>query len=169
MTENIGKVFSGSEFKQIYKTEFYKILKNDLIHFGHEYVNGINICAEKFNSNGECSSGGLYFTELNKVPMWLKYTSNLTYIVKVEILDDSLIYVENDKFKTDKFLIHLSAKCEIQNFPYWNNYDFYKLAVQQNCITLQYVKPELQTEELCMVAVQKYSLALQYVKPELQL
>ena len=61
MTENIGKVFSGYEFKQIYKTKFYKLLTNDLVHNEYKYIDGINICPEEFNPKGECSSGGFIY------------------------------------------------------------------------------------------------------------
>ena len=162
MTENIGKVFSGYEFKQLYKTDFYKILTRDLVHNGYQYIDGINICQQQFNPKGECSRGGLYFTELNKILIWLSYYQHLTYIVKVEILDDSQIYVEKDKFKANNFSINLSTKCEIKDFSYWNDIEFCKLAVQQNFCFLEYVVN--QTEEICKLAVQKNGYALKYVK-----
>ena len=164
MSENIGKVFSGFEFKQLCKTDFYKILSENLIHHGYQYIDGVNVCSQEFNPKNECSSGGLYFTELNKIPSWLTYRSDLSYIVKVEILDDSLIYVEENKFKANKFSVDMSTKCEIKDFPFWNDMEFCKLAVQQNVCTLLHVKE--QTEELCKLAVQKNSDVLLYVKEQ---
>jgi hypothetical protein len=86
---------TGSEFKAKYsKTKFYKLTNESEIHNGFHYVDGLNIDTLKFNPSGQCSSGGLYFTELNKIGMWISYRDqNLTYIREVEILDDSLVYV----------------------------------------------------------------------------
>ena len=147
MTENIGKVFTGFEFKQIYGNDFYKIFTNDLLHSDYQCVNGINISSQTLNDDGTYTNNGIYFIETKKIPLWIGNNPEKKYIVKVDVLDDSQIYVENDKFKTDKFSIDLSTKCEIKDFSYWNNSDFCKLAVQQNGLALCYVKNP--TEEIC--------------------
>ncbi len=88
-------------------TKFYKLTNESENHNGFQFVDGINIDTQKFNPSGECSSGGLYFTELNKIAMWISYRGqNMKYIREVEILDDSLIYIEDNKFKADKFILH---------------------------------------------------------------
>lgn len=39
-------------------------------------------------------------------------------------------------------------------------------AVEKNGLALQYVRPELQTEEICLAAIKENDLALEYVRPE---
>ena len=178
MTENIGKVLTGLEFKQLYKTEFYKILKNNLIHYDHQYIDGINICLEEFNPNGECSSGGLYFVEFNKISLWLNYTKELKYIVKVDILDDSLIYVEKNKFKANKFLIDLSKKYEINDFLRFTNFcklndeqfmneEICRNMIQKNAMNLSSIPFKFRTKELCELAIKKDSHAISCINTKL--
>jgi len=58
------KIITGKEFNEQYKNyEFYKLLNENLIHFGYKYVDGLNIDINKFNPTNECMKGGLYFTE----------------------------------------------------------------------------------------------------------
>ena len=73
---------TGEEFKRQYGTKFYKILKEDCVHNGYQFVNGLNIDPVSFNPEGKCSKGGFYFTEYNKIGHWLNYTNNLKYIAK---------------------------------------------------------------------------------------
>ena len=49
MSNLIGKVLNGKEFKQLYGDIFYKTLHDNLIHYNHKYVDGINVCSDKFN------------------------------------------------------------------------------------------------------------------------
>ena len=117
-------VLTGFEFKAKYSnTKFYKLTNESEIHNGFHYVDGLNIDTEKFNPSDQCSSGGLYFTELNKIAMWISYGGeNMTYVREVEILDDSLVYIEENKFKADKFYLH--PKVSLKNFEQWNNLEF---------------------------------------------
>ena len=153
---------SGAEFKKKYpNTEFYKLTNETECHNEFQFKDGLNVDIVSFNPKGECSKGGLYFTELYKIGMWTNYIE-IKYIRKVEILDDSLVYIENNKFKTDKFFLH--EKALLENFPYWNDEYFCKVAVTQDGLVLQYVKE--QTEEICKLAVQENGLALQYVQEQ---
>ena len=71
-----------------------------------------------------------------------------------------MVYVEDNKFKTNKFT--LKERILLEDFPSWNNLEFCKLAVQQNGYALKYVNG--QTEEICKLAVQQKGYALCYVK-----
>ena len=157
-------VLTGSDFKATYQnTKFYKLTNKLESHNGFHYVDGLNIDTQKFNPFGLCSSGGLYFTELNKIGMWIFYgDQTMIYIREVEILDDSLVYVEENKFKADKFNLH--PKVLLKDFEQLNNLEFCSLAVQQNANLLQFVKD--QTDEMCKFAVQKHAYALQHVKDQ---
>ena len=100
---NIGKVFSGKEFNESYKGyKFVKILADNLTHHDFEYKEGLNIDCVTFNPIGECSPGGLYFTDLNKVHLYLHYGNKFSYVT---IPDEALVYIEEDKFKANMFIL----------------------------------------------------------------
>jgi hypothetical protein len=153
---------SGEEFKKLYpNTTFYKLTNDIECHNGFQFNDGLNIDHVKFDPTDECKGGGLYFTELNNVAMWITYI-HIKYIREVEILDDSLIYIEKNKFKTNKFV--LKERCLLKDFPFLNDMYFCLLAVQQNGLALRYVHE--QTNGICLIAVQQNSSALEYVKDQ---
>lgn len=156
----IGQILNGKEFKNIFGDIFYKVLNKNLIHWDYKYIDGLNICPQTFNPSGQCSPGGLYFTMLKCMPMWVNYKS--AYIVRVQILDDSIVYIENNKFKTDKFQIDLSTKCSISKFEYLTDDKFRKLAIEQNYLFLNYIRN--QTPELCELAVKNDPFALKHIR-----
>jgi hypothetical protein len=75
--------------------------------------------------------GGIYFTKLNNVTLWINY------IREVEIVDDSWIYVETNKFKADKIV--LKKRVLLKDFSLWDKSDFCLLAVKQNGLALNYI------------------------------
>ena len=157
----MNTVLSGEEFKEQYVTECYKILKGGCVHNGYEFVNGLNVDSIKFNPKGECLRGGFYFTEYKKILYWLNYTKDLTYIAEVTIPDDAQVYVEENKFKANKFTLNLNDKIDIKDHECWTDNKFCELAVQQNTRALQYVTN--QNNDICELAVQRNGNALQFV------
>ena len=152
-------LLTGKDFKETYPNiELYKVLKEDYTHNNFKYKDGLNIDTAPFNPSGQCSRSGIYVTELNKLGLWLSYGS---YICKVTILDDSSVYIEEDKFKIDKINLDLNDKVLIKDFYAWTDSNFCKLAVQQNGLAIKYVKE--QSYELCKLAIQQNGLALEYV------
>ena len=93
---------SGLEFKKTYGKTFYKVLRPDLIHHGFRYRPGLNIDTVPFDPSESCKPGGLYFADIKNLLKFLNYGNQ---IAEIEIPDDSLVYIENNKFKTDKFII----------------------------------------------------------------
>jgi len=159
---------SGTEFNEKYpNTEFYKILTRDYKHFDFTYKHGLNVDHIPFNPTGECSSGGLYFTELNHLAFWISNPVTSIYIAKVTIPSDANVYIGHNKFKADKFVLDLDNKVLIKDFYIWDstlsreNEALCKLAVSQNGVALQYIK--YQTDEICKLAVSNNSYALQDV------
>jgi|SaaInlStandDraft_4_1057021.scaffolds.fasta_scaffold04655_3 hypothetical protein len=156
---------TGKEFTDYYNksnTKFYKILKEDLVHNRYKFIDGLNIDPIPFNPKGSCSAGGFYFTEYDKIAHWLTYTKNLTYIAEITIPDDAQVYIEENKFKTDKFILNLKDMTTIKDHKCWYDADFCKLAVQRCGYDLQYVNIP-QTEALCKFAVKQNGFALKYV------
>ena len=131
---------SGSEFKLKYpNTDFYKLTNEDENHNEFQFKDGLNIDSNTFNPTGSCTKGGLYFTEHDKIGLWIIYNrQNMKYIRKVEILDDSKVYIEENKFKADKFI--LRERILLEDFASWNDDEFCKIAVEKNVFALKYVK-----------------------------
>ena len=149
---------TGTEFNEKYKNyEFYILLTENLIHNGHTCTQGL----QTYKQTKECTNEGMEFIEKNKIPMWI---DEHYYITTVKVWDDSIVCIENNKFKSNLLVIYLDEKVEISDFKLWNDYEFCKMAVQQNGLSLKYVKE--QTEELCKLAVQQNVESLQYVKEQ---
>ena len=152
-------IMAGYEFKLKYpNTKFYKLTNESECHNNFQFKDGLNVDTIKFNPLGECYPGGLYFTELNKISCWISYI-DIMYIREVEIIDDSVVKIEQNKFKTDKFI--LKNKQLISDFEYWNDLEFCKLYVKQNGMALRYVRNK--TDELYKEAVKQNGMALRYV------
>jgi hypothetical protein len=173
------KIYSGIEFKALTENQkYYKILRDDLIHHGFSYKLGINEDVLNFHPHGNCSPGGLYFTDLDNIVEYITYGNN---IAEIEILDDSEIYVESKKCKASKFnIISIYSLYDfISNLPY----DIQLFIVKQNGYVLQFIEnqtPELckealqngieikfiknKTEDLCKLAVSKNGISLIFIK-----
>jgi hypothetical protein len=161
---SVYSTVTGKKFNELYKdTKFYKITNESECHFNFQYKDGLNEDFIKFNPSDECKPGGLYFTELNKIGYYLEYGCNIR---EVKILDDSLIYIENNKFKTNKF--YLEKKILLKDFEYWNDINFCKIIEKQTYEFFKYINPKFQTKELCELAIEQTWCALQYVRSDLQ-
>ena len=53
--------------------KFYKVMKENEIHYGFKYQEGLNIDTEPFREIGCCVSGGLYFTTSKHIHKFFKY------------------------------------------------------------------------------------------------
>jgi hypothetical protein len=175
---------TGTQFNEKYpNTEFYKVLTKDYKNYDFTYQHGLNVDHIPFNPTGECSSGGLYFTELDKLSYWIEMNS--VYIAKVTIPSNASVYVEKDKFKADQFVLDLDNKVLIKDFYMWENEEFCKISVSQadthNLVFVRNQPDEIcklavkhdwsalkyvinQTEDICKIAVSNHAYALQYVK-----
>ena len=178
---------SGTEFNEKYpNTEFYKVLTTDCKHYDFTYQHGLNVDHIPFNPTRECSLGGLYFTEVDKVFYWIDRFKSV-YIAKVTIPSNASVYVEKDKFKADQFVLDLDNKVLIKDFYMWENEEFCKksvsqadtynlvfvrnqpdeickLAVKHDYRALEYVIN--QTDEICKIAVSNHGFALEFVKDQ---
>jgi hypothetical protein len=153
---------TGAEFNALFSnTAFYKLTCGTEIHHGFTFVTGLNVDTLPFSPQGSCSPGGFYFTEENKIALWIDYAYQpMKYIRKVILPDDAHVYTERNKFKCDRFI--LEERILLPDFPLWSNHVFCKLAVQQNWRALQYVVN--QTDELCRLAIQRDGYALYCVR-----
>jgi hypothetical protein len=175
--------YSGEDFNLLCKDKiFYKFLNDNLIHYNFKYELGLNIDVLPFNPTKKCSSGGLYFCEESKIPLYC--TMYGTKLAIVEIPDNARIYIEEDKFKTNKIFITKIIDFNSIDEEFWINIipnnglvlqyvknqtaEICKLAVQQNGTALRYVKKQTASSllEICKLAVQQDGMALKYVKEQ---
>ena len=99
----IGTEITGKQFNEIVKDTLYKFTNKSEIHYGYQYVDGLNTDPIEFNiSNGECSAGGLYFTSFKYVQTWVNLN---TYVREVTIPDDARICMYEKKFKANKIVV----------------------------------------------------------------
>ncbi len=172
---------------RLQQTKFYKILDERMTHHRFRYKEGLNEDTKLFKPKSRCR-GGLYFTDLQNIVKFLEFGS---LIAKVTIPEDALCIQEsNDKWKANKII--LSDIKRLEDWEMWQNPDFCLAAVQQNEEAFKYVqaldeevfhlkckidkispalyhvRPEDQTEAICLNAVEKDGWSLQYVKPKLQ-
>lgn len=94
---------NGFDFKQQYGHRFYKFIKHDMTHHQFTYKLGLNVDTIPFNPKGTCKAGGLYFTDFANLTCFQIFGSQIGII---EIPDDAQVYVEHQKFKANKFILH---------------------------------------------------------------
>ena len=104
----VGKVYTGGDFNTLLgKTELYKLTNETELHNGYQFVDGLNIDTIKFDPTEECKKGGIYITTLDNIGKWIKYNHTLMVNYrKVQIPNDALVYIENNKFKVDKLILY---------------------------------------------------------------
>ena len=142
-------ILTGEQFNKTYKNrKFVKLTNLFENHNGYQFQTGLNIDSIPFNPYGECQSGGIYFCEFGKLPMWLKYGSKLMYYARVVSIPNSArVYREKNKWKADRLI--LGERKKIEELKIWNDQNCCALAFEQNRNILQY----LQTDCLCLAAV----------------
>jgi Domain of unknown function (DUF4116) len=154
--------------------QFYKVLRNDLTHYGFEYQLGTN----KNSFTGD--KGGMTFIDLHHLIDVLHYGSQIGF-VKLE--DDAEFNIKYNKYTTNKFTITSIINIpEFLDYFLSNDSDFVKKVlakypcyfyfmnqkpelclylVENNGLSLKYIKNK--TPELCLMAVRENSDALQFV------
>jgi hypothetical protein len=99
------KAMDGKTFNKLFsEIKFVKLTTFNETHNNFTFKTGLNTDSVKFNPNGQCSPGGLYFTELSKVSQWRTYNHMTMYWMRsVTVPDDAQVYIEADnKVKADK-------------------------------------------------------------------
>jgi hypothetical protein len=153
----MSNLLTGLEFNERFPTTiFVKLTNENENHNGYQFNTGLNTDTQNFDPTGECKKGGIYFCEDNKIGMWLHYNKTLCVNYRqVNIPDDAKVYIESNKFKTDKII--LLEKQEI-----WTDEKRCKMAVTQDWRTLEYV--EVQTDEICKIAIKQDFSATRYMR-----
>jgi hypothetical protein len=135
VVENINKlelygIYTGKEFNELTQgKKFVKITVANDIHRDFKYKTGENELPynEPFNPEGQCSGGGFYFFEDQNVYSHVKFYFEDLYYRNVVVPDDTLIYVENNKYKINKF--ELSDKQPLERLSVWQNMEYCMKAI----------------------------------------
>ena len=156
-----NQLLDGKTFNDCYREKQLIKLTNKLEnHNGYQFQTGLNIDSNEFNPSGECQRGGIYFCLWEKLSMWLNYSrSPMFYARLVTIPDDAKVWIEKDKFKTDRLI--LGDRVKIGDLTVWNDSSYCLEACKFDGLVLQYIKN--QTPEMCLISVRQNFSALQYV------
>ena len=96
---------SGKLFNEIFcGMSFVKLTNYNEVHNGFKFKTGLNIDTIKFNPNRTSCRGGIYFIKECDIGNWLRYNDKFMHYKRpVQISDDARIYIEDGKYKVDKF------------------------------------------------------------------
>lgn len=165
---------------------YYKLLNDDLVHYGFKYVEGLNVDTFKFNPNDSCKPGGLYYTDFEHIGSWA--SEGRTKIAQVTLPPDAHVYNEpcKTKWKADRLV--LGPIRPLKDFLAEQTDDTIMRWLDQGyaCQILAYFAPTspvvcqwmvkkwqdalnyipVHTAELSLVAVEAHPEALRCVKPE---
>jgi hypothetical protein len=153
----MSRILTGFEFNKQYPlTIFVKLTNETEIHNKFEFKTGLNDDTKKFDASDECKAGGIYFCELSKFLMWIKYKrTECIYYRLIDIPYDACVCISNDKYKTNKLI--LSERKLI-----WNDERMCEIAIKQSKIMLCCIKQ--QENEICKITVKQDGHMLEFVK-----
>nr|AEX63177.1 putative ankyrin repeat protein [Moumouvirus Monve] len=94
-------------------TKYFKIIKEDGIHFDHKYVDGLNVINGNFQEEGKCVPGRLYFTTIDH--LW-KFLYMGTQVVEIYLpTNDPEFKMINDtegKYGANKIILGKKYKLD---------------------------------------------------------
>ena len=109
----IGTALTGKAFNQQFiNNVFVKLTNPSENHNGYQFKTGLNVDFREFNPTDNCEPGGFYFTEFDKMEKWIDNNESdsdiyepMVFCRKVIIPDEAEVYIEDNKFKTDQFIL----------------------------------------------------------------
>jgi hypothetical protein len=158
----MDNVISGKDFNKLGIIPC-KILKRNLNHYNYQYKLGLNILKEKFKPYGECEGGGLYFCDMKKFYLYNDYGP---FVGILKLPNDAKIYVEEDKFKTDKFIIEkIVDKKEFYLDDYYDTENSFKIFEKLLFhIENPYYYLRKQTDEINWLCIRMYPKFLERIE-----
>lgn len=136
---------SGKKFCALFpelSERLVKLTNKKECHYGFRFKTGLNKDNIKFNPTGKCEPGGIYFTDVNNIPRWLGYGDNgMKYCRFVTLKRNSKVYVEDNAFKADKFI--LSDRFKIKNLHFWSEKNYCLNAININVLSIKYIRSDI--------------------------
>jgi hypothetical protein len=102
-----GMHMTGATFKKLLKNSvLIKLFTASHVHNTMIFNVGLNTDPNKFSPSGTCSTGGIYFVKKENYKRWIDYgNKQMREFSLVSIPNDAQVYIEGDKFKTDKLYV----------------------------------------------------------------
>jgi len=97
-------ILTSKEKSLLNKKKLYKILSENEIHNNFQYKEGLNIDSVKFNPEGSCEPGGLYFSDVEHILGFIEYgpfIREVTIPQRVQVYKDP----EGNKYKAHKIIL----------------------------------------------------------------
>ncbi len=138
---------------------FYKLTNLRECHNGLQYAYGLNKDPMPFAPEGACQAGGMYFFAHDQIHLFVKYSCEPAWMREVTFTSDSQIWEEQDKFKTNEFVLGPRRPFELSDKQWLQ-------AVQSMGDSLRWAPKQTRTPALCLAAVQKNGRALAHVKAQ---
>lgn len=100
-----GIFISGKFFVALFADKhFIKLTNREEIHNQFKFTDGLNTDTRLIYSGND--DGGIYFIDANNKNKWLEYGNKIMYYERdVTIPDNAIIYMINDNYKTNKFIL----------------------------------------------------------------
>lgn len=167
LEDNVKCQFTGAEFnKKFSNYEFVTLTNANETLDDFKFSDGLNIDTLPFSTSapwcGMCRVGGLYFTDIDRLPKLLGYNAGnpMVYVRMVRVPDDAIVYIELNKIKADK--LFLTERKQISELDIWQNDKYCANAIKQHPNSLKFIVN--QTNKLCLEAVKRDGNALEFVK-----
>lgn len=115
------ELITGLQLRQL-GHQYCKVLNPEWNHYGYRWHVGENVDPLPWNPNGECQSGGLYFTTSDKVHKHAYDPFDENFIGEVTVADDEPVWQEEGKWKARR--VFLSNVKKVANMPDEEYYQF---------------------------------------------
>lgn len=160
-SNNINKTISGTEFNILYKdVNFVKLTSEDENHNDLQFHDGLNEDILPFYPHGACHAGGIYFIDEKVMKSWIYYNMKfMVYVRSVQIPDDAQVYIENNKFKTDKII--LGSRQNISEETYID-------AIINYCVTPSCFPQHILTKKICLTLMKHIAYPLSQIPHNLK-
>jgi hypothetical protein len=163
--------------------QFYKLLNEQMCHHGFQYVSGLNIDHLPFKPEGQCQAGGLFFTDVEHIRIWMR--DEWPLIADVTLPFDALVYPEpcGTKWKADRLVLSnirlfrdfLNEQPDTVLLTIMRDREreiFTQLKAPSTAVCLAAVsawgyllhRVPKQTDEICLAAVKQHWMALSLVQ-----
>lgn len=142
VSDYISQQMTGEMFCTLFPNLSKKLVKltnEDENHNGFKFHTGLNADFVFLEPKDECRKGGLYFTDMDNIARWLRYgvEKSMKYCRSVTLPPDCKVYIGENKFKADKFI--LGARVDISVLPVWSDEEYCLNAARKSTDSLKYI------------------------------
>ncbi|ATZ80238.1 hypothetical protein BMW23_0180 [Bodo saltans virus] len=161
-TPSVQKHISYNQFMQSMQNtnqQFYKVVRNDMIHYNMHYHVGMNVEKPTFDNYGnQMQSTGLSFSSLQGLVENFNLGGSIALI---KLCEDALFTIDNGKYKTNKFVIvNVMTTIDFLKYMLLKNQEFVKsVLVKHPCL---YFFLE-QTRDMSMHLISQNAKVFRYI------